>query len=637
MKETKQISRRAFLRMAAATAVGAAAAACQPKTVVVREEVPVTQIVEVEKEITKIVAGTPVVETVVETQVVEKVVTATPIPPTPTPEGDRQVPRENTLIIGFEGEAVPAPEIANGLAPGSRVNQGYHQCMMESLYYLNYQSGEAIPWLAAGPEKWNDDYTEVDIPIRTGVEWNDGEPFTANDVAFTINMLKENPTLNRGGTMQQWVKECYATDDFMVHFVLTSANPRFVFSHFTVWIWGATRIVPQHIWEGEDPLTFTNFDMEKGWPVWSGPYRLVKASPTEFVYDRRDDWWGAKIGFHDLPAPERVVFVEAGPDEKKAATLAANDVDGHPSLSIDTFLDLKEKNPLAIGWSEDEPHAWIDPCPGMLGFNCQLPPWDDPDMRWAIAYALDHQKIADAGSGGFGTPSQYNFPAYPALMSWLTENQDLLDQYDSTAYDPRKAKEIIESKGYTMGGSGFYEKGGERLTVDILVKAAATVMPALLVTMLNAVGIDAAPKGLAHAPYYDNRSRGDFEIETTHVACGSVVEPYGELDNLHSRWIKPVGELRSDNPWSWENAEYDELVDQIGGLPAGDPMEHELFRKALEIRLKELPIISLSQQKRIVPYTTKYWTNWPTEDNDYFHPPNWWMCFLIPIMKIKPA
>ena len=79
MKDKKQISRRAFLRMAAATAVGAVAAACQPKTVIVREEVPVTQIVEVEKEITKIVAGTPVVETVIETKVIEKVVTATPI------------------------------------------------------------------------------------------------------------------------------------------------------------------------------------------------------------------------------------------------------------------------------------------------------------------------------------------------------------------------------------------------------------------------------------------------------------------------------------------------------------------------------------------------------------------------------
>lgn len=549
----------------------------------------------------------------------------------------QQVPREQTLIIGFEGEAVAAPEVANPYSPGSRINQGYHQVMIESLYYLNYQTGEAIPWLAAGPEQWNDDFTEVTIPIRDGVEWSDGTPFTAEDIAFTLNMLKENPTLSYGATMEQWLEEATAVDDLTARLTLTEPNPRFIYENFTVRIWGAVRILPKHIWEGQDPNTFTNFDMDRGWPIWTGPYRLVKASPTEFVYDRREDWWAAATGFAELPAPRRVVFVEAGPDEKKAATLTANEVDGHPSLQIDTFLTVKERNPNAIGWTTDEPHAWIDPCPGMLGFNCTMEPWNDPEMRWAVAYALDHQKIADAGSGGFGTPAKYNFPAYPALQSWLEENQDLVDQYDVTRFDLDQAKQIFESKGYTLGGNGFYAKDGQPLQVDVMVKSASTIMPPLLISMLQAAGIDAAPKGLASAQYYDNRNRGDFEIEATHVACGSVVEPYAELNLLHSRWIRPPGEIRSNNVWGWSNPDYDQIVDAIGDLPPGAPEEHDLFRQALELRLQEIPIIPLSQQKRIVPYSTKYWTNWPTEDNDYFHPPNWWMCFLMPVLNIQPA
>jgi peptide/nickel transport system substrate-binding protein len=116
-----------------------------------------------------------------------------------------------------------------------------------------------------------------------------------------------------------------------------------------------------------------------------------------------------------------------------------------------------------------------------------------------------------------------------------------------------------------------------------------------------------------------------------------VTEPYDELLNLHSRWIQPAGEIRSNNYWGWSNAEYDEIVDQIGNLPPNDPKEAELFGQAMEIRLRESPIFPLSQQKRIVPYTTRYWTNWPTADNDYIHPPNWWMTFLIPLMNIKPS
>ena len=68
---SQKISRREFLTVGAATAAAAALAACQPQTVIVEKEKVVTQVVEVEKEVTKIVAGTPIIEKVVETQVVE--------------------------------------------------------------------------------------------------------------------------------------------------------------------------------------------------------------------------------------------------------------------------------------------------------------------------------------------------------------------------------------------------------------------------------------------------------------------------------------------------------------------------------------------------------------------------------------
>lgn len=545
------------------------------------------------------------------------------------------VPREKTLIIGFEGGPAAAPEQA-GLNPGAMNSQGHHQVMIESLYYLNYQTGELIPWLAAEQATWNDDFTEVTIPLRDGIKWSDGEPFTAEDIVFTINMLQANPTLSYASAVVD-VTKAEAVDDVTVKLTLAHPDPRFVVNAFGVRIWGAVRIVPKHIWEGQDPNTFTNFDLEKGWPVWTGPYKLVKATSTEFVFDRRDDWWAAETGFQKLPAPERIIFVEAGPDERKAAALTANEVDGEPSLRLDTFATVLEQNPNAIGWTTEPPHAWIDPCPGMLGFNTRVAPWDDKDMRWAVNYALPKQKIGDAQTGGFGQPSPYNFPDYPALQSWLTENQDLLDKYAPLTYDPAKAKSIIESKGYTMGADGFYEKDGQHLQVNILFKTEEPILPALVVAAFQEVGIDAAPRALAGAAYFDARDTGDFEIETHHVACGSVVEPYDELNLFNSRWIKPIGERASNNIWGWSNAEYDEIVNEMQTIEPGSPRQHELFRQALEIRLQELPIISLTQQKRVVPYTTKYWTNWPTAENDYHHPPNWWMNFLMLVVAIQPA
>lgn len=546
-----------------------------------------------------------------------------------------EIARENTLIIGFEGGPRAAPE-QSGLNPGSTNSQGHHQVMIESLYYLNYQSGELIPWLASGPAEWNDDFTEVTIPLREGITWSDGEAFTADDIVFTINMLKEYPTLIFADRVID-VTEAVAVDDQTVRISLLNPDPRFIVNAFGVRIWGAVRVVPEHIWADQDPNTFGNFDLDQGWPVWTGPYKLVKATASEFVFDRRDDWWGAQTGFHELPKPERIIFVEAGPDERKAAALVADEVDGQPSLRIDTFIDVRTKNPNAIGWTEDEPHAWIDPCPGMLGFNTRVEPWDDPDMRWAIAYAIPNQLIGDATTGGFGQVSPYNFPDYPAVQSWLTENQDLLDQYDSTVHDPDKAKEIFESKGYVMGSNGVYEKDGEPLQVDILFKTEEPILPQILVAAFQEVGIDAAPRALAGATYHDARRTADFQIETHHVACGSVVEPFDELNLFHSRWVKPVGERHSRNHWGWTNAEYDQIVEEMQVVAPDSERQHELFRRALEIRLQELPIISLTQQRRVVPYTTTYWTNWPTETNDYHHPPNWWQNFLMLLMEIEPA
>src|SRR3954467_14158769 len=78
----------------------------------------------------------------------------------PATEGLADVPREKTLIIGFEGGPSAAPENF-GLNPAAGTSQGGHQVMIESPYYLNYETGELVPWLAADQPTFNDDFTQV--------------------------------------------------------------------------------------------------------------------------------------------------------------------------------------------------------------------------------------------------------------------------------------------------------------------------------------------------------------------------------------------------------------------------------------------------------------------------------------------
>ncbi|HRE25143.1 MAG TPA: ABC transporter substrate-binding protein, partial [Anaerolineales bacterium] len=224
--------------------------------------------------------------------------------------GTGEVAREDTVIFDIDNSSVPAPENFNPFVPGTNRNQGAHQAMWEPLFILNYETGAIQPWLGTEftPNATQDLWT---LKLREGVTWSDGVAFTADDVVFTIQMLLDDDTasLDNAANMQQWVKSVSKVDDLTIEFALNEPNPRFQLDYFSVRIWGSIMIMPKHVWEGQDPFTFTFFDQAKGWPIGTGPYKLTTASPTQFVWDRDDNWWGAKTGFHALPEPLRLAWV----------------------------------------------------------------------------------------------------------------------------------------------------------------------------------------------------------------------------------------------------------------------------------------------------------------------------------------
>ena len=218
--------------------------------------------------------------------------------------GHKNVPRSRTLVMDCSSLQDCSGQIKdyNSFNPFllTGVSKTGWNFQYEPLYFYNAYSPQAdniIPWIATGHE-YNDDYTEVTIHIRKGVEWSDGQPWTAHDLVFTINMLKDNaPHLSFSTDMQTWVKSAVATDDHTAKIALTKPNPRFVFSYFTNNFDNGVPIVPKHIWEGQDPQTFNNFDQEKGWPVASGPYEIFISVPAQRVWDLRPGLVGAEDGF----------------------------------------------------------------------------------------------------------------------------------------------------------------------------------------------------------------------------------------------------------------------------------------------------------------------------------------------------
>src|SRR5262249_41481271 len=155
------------------------------------------------------------------------------------------------------------------------------------LFILNYETGEIQPWTAESFTH-NDAQDVWTLKLRDGVTWSDGVPMTADDVDFTINLLlgDKTATLGYAADMQHWVKSVKKVDNLTEEFTLTAPNPRFQLDYFSVRIWGALDILPKHVWEGQDPFTFTFYDADKGWPIGTGPYKLTSANPTQFIWDR---------------------------------------------------------------------------------------------------------------------------------------------------------------------------------------------------------------------------------------------------------------------------------------------------------------------------------------------------------------
>jgi peptide/nickel transport system substrate-binding protein len=551
--------------------------------------------------------------------------------------------RRQTVIFDIPSGRIAYPEQWNPLTQEARLDKGFHQAMIEPLFILNYESGVIEPWLGEQMTA-NSDQDVWTLTLREGITWSDGVAFTADDVVFSVNLLLEHPDLERDffAGLTNWVERVEKVDDLTVRFRLTDANPRFQLDFFAVKVWGSFNVLPEHIWHDKDPYTFTNYDPDKGWPVFTGPYTLHRATKDTFIYRRNDDWWGAKAGFRPLPAPRHLIWtsIQIGDD----VLTAVEHLDSLGNTSLETFEAVRAVKPNLITWLDGVPFAWMDPCSRLLSFNTILSPWDDQNMRWAVNYAIDRERIVEDAYAGTTIAARHFFPAYPPLERYvqLLEEAGLYTQYPLTTHAPARSRQIIESQGWQVGNDGYYTKDGERLSLEIYAHAASFEMQRTgeqIAGWLQAIDIDASMTPLTDVEWLRVKPAGHFEAMVDWDACGSINEPWAALDRFHIRWVRPIGEPVSNynNQVRWSNEQYSAIVDEMASLPLDDPRVDALFVEAMMIWFDELPFIPLVQDKQLISFDTTYWQNWPTANNAYVHPPMWWQSAHIIVHHLEPA
>ena len=568
--------------------------------------------------------------------------TNTPVPEASAEETSnvKDVPRDRTLILMFDGGqgqfsdvGLGNPYLAGTSTAGWRLVFG----AMEPLFYYGAFTGEVIPWLATDYE-YNDDFTELTIHTREGAEWSDGEAFDANDIAFTINMLIDNVPLLRNSTeLAAWVKEVSVEDDLTCRVVFNDPRPRFWFTHlcakFGTGIWW----VPEHIYSDvEDVTTFVFYDLEKGWPVHTGPYQVVDWRPEQQVIDRLDGWWGAKIGFSELPAVERMLKLP-WTSEERAAQLAINgDIDSCLDLRATTITQVVNSAPHIITHThKDPPYGYIDWWPTSIWFNCDVAPFDDKNVRWAVSYTLDREQMLDVALEGSGALTELPFPYYDPLLPYVDAARPLLDKYPTNEHNLDKAAERMQTAGYEMDGDGFWVKDGERISIPLEGWAVFNDIGPVLAEQLRRGGFETEYTTPADAG--TRRSDGTAKYFLFGHG-GSVRDPFPTLDMYTSKNYQPTG-TPSPRQSRWRNPEYDAIIDEMAALSpsADDPAYVDLYLKALEIWLDNLVDCPIQQWMHRIPMNTTYWKNWPDQDNPYVNGAFWTMTIGMILHNLEPA
>jgi ABC-type transport system substrate-binding protein len=404
-----------------------------------------------------------------------------------------------------------------------------------------------IPWLA---EEWtvSADGMTVTFTIRDGATWHDNTTLTPADVKFTFEHHKNAPSdANYWSLLQHTTSITVSGQDVVVVF-----DQPFTFAIDNL---GSMHMLPKHIREGvaADAAVWddaTNVTAHIG----SGPFKFVSRTPDEFIQmERNDDWWGPDNPYvGQLPNIESLrIDVVLGQDARILAMRSGEadteryEVFGAYVNSILNAPELQLVTGVVSQWDY------------VLGFNTTVAPFDDPDVRDAIALAIDRQQLVNIGRLGFGTPTNSCIPAefFPSYF----DNDGAFPAQDVDA-----AIDLLNDTYTDADDDGFFDGLDFDLWVlswdDISVATGTGIR-----IQLADIGIDCTVVVTDDGPMYTGiyeEPRAFIAYEMSH---GYSAVPDHVWWRMHSDNIVDWG----DNCYGLDNATVDSNLDDfVGATPA---------------------------------------------------------------------
>ena len=230
----------------------------------------------------------------------------------------------------------------------------------------------------------NEEGTELTFPLRQGVKWHNGKPFTAGDVRCTWELLSGKATERlRINPRKSWfsnVEEVTTNGDYEVTFHLKRPQPALLALLASGW----SPIYPCHV----SPRDMRNH------PIGTGPFRFVEFKPNEVIrVTRNPDYW--KPGRPYLDGIEWTIIKDVG-TRMLAFIAGKSDLYSLYGVTIPLLKDIKNQAPQAIC------EVTATNVNRTLIVNRDKPPYDNPDLRRAMSLTLDRKAFIDIIGEGQG-------------------------------------------------------------------------------------------------------------------------------------------------------------------------------------------------------------------------------------------
>lgn len=420
----------------------------------------------------------------------------------------------------------------------------------------------------------SEDGKTIAFTIREGVKFHDGSELTAEDVAFSLMMLKEIHPRQRGALTE--LEEVVVVDPTHVELKLARPAP-YILNALAA---AEAPMVSKAVYEGSDP----GANPANAAPVGTGPYKFVEwVKGSHIIVEKNPDYWD-----EGLPRVDRIIFrvIRDAAAQAVAMETGEGDIIDGVGLSVTDLERLEE-----LDFIDSTTEGWAySPTVCVAEFNFDNEILANPGVRKAIAHAVDLEALVAVA--WYGRAHQVTGPIPPTFERFYPE----LEPY---AYDTDLAEQMLDEAGYPRGDDGTRFS----LTIDPVPYGTGPTRSAIFLQQaLEDIGIAAELREQDFASYvtrlYTDR---DFDICVNSISTGS--DPILGLPRLYETSQFKVG-VPFSNVAHYSSEAVDAALEEAR-ITVDPEARAEALKSFATLVYEDLPNLTLASQIKATVFNTR--------------------------------